>query len=446
MVLPAPIEAILARLQEAGYAAYAVGGCVRDRLSGREPHDWDVCTAARPPEIHAVFADGDVRDTGLRHGTVTLVVDHTPYEITTFRVDGVYADHRRPESVVFTDRVEADLARRDFTVNAMAYSPETGLVDPFGGRDDLERGLLRCVGDPAERFSEDALRILRALRFSARFGYRIEAHTDDALRALSPTLRAIAPERVKAELDGLLVGPHAASVLRAYPDVLGAVLPEILPCVGFEQHSPWHVYDIWEHTVRAVEAAPATALLRWTMLLHDLGKPACFSRDDAGVGHFYGHAKQSAALAEEVAARLRFSNEERDAVCELVRRHDAPIPPDKKTVRRLLGRIGRERFVMLLAVKRADNLAQAPGLAEPRLRELDTLRTLADEIERNSECTDLSRLAVNGRDLLALGYAPGPALGAELHRLLELVLNDPGQNDREILLALAAEDKTNGNG
>lgn len=441
MRLPETIESILSRLHGAGFAAYAVGGCVRDTLAGREPHDWDICTAARPEQVHAVFTGEDVRDTGLQHGTVTLVMDHVPYEITTFRVDGNYSDSRRPDSVAFTEDVTLDLARRDFTVNAMAYSPADGLLDPFGGREDLQNGVIRCVGDPRERFAEDALRILRALRFASRFGYSVEEETAAAVHGLAPTLARIAPERIKAELDGLLCGPAAAEVLRSFPDVIGVPIPEVLPCVGFGQRSPWHVYDVWEHTLRAVAAAPEEPLLRWTMLFHDLGKPPTFSLGLDGHGHFYGHAAESARIAAAVMDRLRFSNGERDAIAELVRRHDGVLAPDRKAVRRQLARIGRTQFHRLLAVKRADNLAQAPELAAPRLEELERLRALADEIERDGDCTDLQRLAVNGRDLLALGYPPGPALGAELQRLLELVLDDPAKNDRDALLRIAKDDK-----
>lgn len=442
MRLPKTIESILARLHGAGFAAYVVGGCVRDTLAGRAPHDWDICTAARPEQVHAVFVGGSVRDTGLQHGTVTLVVDRVPYEITTFRVDGNYSDSRRPDSVSFTDDVTLDLARRDFTVNAMAYSPADGLIDPFGGREDLNAGVIRCVGEPADRFAEDALRILRALRFASRFGFALEADTAAAVHELAPTLEKIAPERIKTELDGLLTGADAASVLRDFPDVLGVPVPELLPCVSFNQHSPWHIYDVWEHTWRAVAAAPSDPLLRWTMLFHDLGKPRTFSRDADGNGHFYGHAAESARIAEAVMDRLRFSNGEHAVIAELVRRHDGVIEPDKKIVRRLLGKLGREQFDRLLSVKRADNLAQAPGLAEPRLAALDELRALADAVEQDEDCTGLRSLAVNGRDLLALGYAPGPALGAELRRLLELVLDDPAKNARDTLLSLAKDDKT----
>ena len=441
MRLPETIAYILSRLRGAGFAAYAVGGCVRDTLAGREPHDWDVCTAARPEQVHAVFAGEDVRDTGLKHGTVTLVVAHMPCEITTFRVDGNYSDSRRPDSVSFTDDVTLDLARRDFTVNAMAYSPADGLIDPFGGREDLRNGVIRCVGKPRDRFAEDALRILRALRFASRFGYSVEANTAAAVRELAPTLDKIAPERIKAELDGVLTGPAAAEVLREFPDVIGVPLPELLPCVGFDQRSPWHVYDVWEHTLRSVAAAPEDPILRWTMLFHDLGKPPTFSVGPDGTGHFYGHAALSAQMADGIMARLRFSNGERAAVAELVRRHDGVIEPEKKFVRRQLARLGRAQFDRLLAVRRADNLAQAPTLAERRLAELDALRALADEVESGGDCTGLSALAVNGRDLLELGYRPGPALGAELRRLLERVLDDPSKNERDTLLNIAKDDK-----
>lgn len=444
MQLPAKIEYLLSRLTDAGFAAYVVGGCVRDALAGRTPHDYDVCTAARPEQVHVVFADHAVRDTGLAHGTVTVVLEHEAFEITTFRVDGAYSDSRHPDSVTFTEDIALDLARRDFTINAMAFHPAVGLVDPFGGRSDLRAGLLRCVGAPRERFSEDALRILRALRFSARFGYAVEESTAAALRDLAPSLAQIAPERVKAELDGLLVGRDTGAVLRDYPDVLGVVLPEILPCVGFDQHNPHHIYDVWEHTLRAVDAAPPDLILRWTMLLHDLGKPAAFTPGPDGVGHFYGHARVSAAYAGAIFDRLRFSNAERGAIGELIRRHDGMILPEKRAVRRLLGKIGRTQFDRLLEVRRADNAARAPELAAARFAEIDTIRALADEIERDDECTEAGGLAVNGRDLIARGYAPGPLLGAELKRLLDRVLDDPALNEKNTLLRLAEEDRKTG--
>ncbi len=441
MFLPQSIQYILDRLTGAGYAAYVVGGCVRDALTGRTPHDYDVCSSARPDQVREVFAGHAVRDTGLRHGTVTVVLGREPFEITTFRVDGAYSDSRHPDNVTFTDDIALDLARRDFTINAMAYHPKMGLVDPFGGREDLKAGVIRCVGAPHERFAEDALRILRALRFAARFGYRVEPATDAALRSLAPSLSRIAAERVKSELEKILLASDAGEILRAYPDVLGVVLPEILPCVGFEQKNPHHLYDVWEHTLRTVDAAPRDPILRWTMLFHDLGKPRTFSLDEHGVGHFYGHARVSAALADDIMARLRFSNAERETISELVRRHDGVIGPDKKAVRRLLAKLGRGQFDHLLAVHRADSMAQAPELTAPRLRVLAEIRALADEVERGGECTDARQLAVNGHDLIALGYVPGPALGAELNALLGRVLDDPALNEKNTLLRLAKEDK-----
>lgn len=441
MQLPEKVNYILSRLRAAGYEAYAVGGCVRDALLGIEPHDWDICTAAAPDETHAVFSGHSVRDTGLQHGTVTLVLDGEPFEITTFRVEGSYSDSRHPDSVRFTASIAEDLARRDFTINAMAYNGERGLVDPFGGQADLAAGLIRCVGDPAARFTEDALRILRAMRFAARFGFGVEPETAKAMRTLSGRLRLVAPERVRAELEGLLTAPGAADVLLGYPDVPGVVIPEILPCVGFDQLNPYHIYDVWEHTVRAVENIPPEPILRWTMLLHDLGKPPCFSEKGEGRrGHFYGHGRVSAVLADEIMMRLRFSNGDREAIRELVENHDRFIAPNKRAVRRELGRVGREQFDRSLLVRIADIKAQNPVYGPERLAEMEHIRALADEIEAADECVSLKTLAVRGDDLLAIGYRPGPALGAELRRLLSVVLDEPEKNDRETLLAIAARD------
>ena len=432
---------ILSRLRDAGYDAYVVGGCVRDALLGRAAHDWDICTAALPSQTHAVFAGLDVRDTGLRHGTVTLVIDREPFEITTFRVDGVYSDGRRPDSVAFTGSIREDLRRRDFTVNAMAYSPETGLIDPFGGQADLAAGVIRCVGGPAARFSEDALRILRALRFASRLGFRIEEETDAAMRAMSMRLADIASERVKVELEGMLTGPGVLPVLLAYPDVLGSVIPEITPCVGFDQLNPYHIYDVWEHTAHSVEAIAPEPVLRWTMLMHDLGKPACFSEKGEGRrGHFYGHGRVSAVLADGIMERLRFSAGERALIRELIENHDRFIAPNSRAVRRELSRVGRGQFERSLLVRIADIEAQNPEYGPPRLREMEQIRQLERDILAADECLTLKDLAVRGGDLIALGYRPGPALGKELERLLSVVLDEPGKNDRAYLLELAARD------
>lgn len=441
MLLPEKIQFILSRLREAGFNAYAVGGCVRDALLGIEPNDWDVCTSALPAQTHRVFGGLDVRDTGLKHGTVTLVLDREQFEITTFRVDGTYSDSRHPDSVRFTARVEEDLSRRDFTVNAMAYSPYAGLVDPFGGQADLAAGILRCVGVPEERFREDALRILRAMRFASRLGFVIEPETSAAMRRLAGTLKSIAGERVKTELERTLTGNGVMDVLRDYPDVLGEVIPEILPCIGFDQLNPYHIYDVWEHTIRSIGAIPPEPLLRWTMLMHDLGKPPCFSPEGLGKrGHFYGHGRVSAAMADSIMARLRFSSEEQRLIHELIEGHDRFIQPTERAVRRVLSRTGPEQFERAILVRIADISAQTPEYAPPRLAEMEQIRSLARRIIAEGDCLTLRDLAVRGSDLIALGYQPGPALGEELQKLLSLVLDDPEKNDRELLLSAARED------
>ena len=285
MNLPPAVSSLIARLNEAGFSAYAVGGCVRDTLLSKVPHDWDLCTSARPEQMLEVFRGEHVVETGLKHGTLTVVLDHVPYEITTFRTDGVYTDHRHPDSVTFVSDVAGDLARRDFTVNAMAYAPREGLVDLFGGREDLQKKIIRCVGVPAERFEEDALRILRALRFASVYDFTVDPETDKALRLLAPTLKKVAAERIRVELLKLLCGAGAGRILRTYPDVLAVVIPEITPMVGYDQQNHHHHFDLWEHTVQAVENIPPESDLRLTMLLHDMGKPSVRSVDEKGEAH-----------------------------------------------------------------------------------------------------------------------------------------------------------------
>lgn len=297
MTIPQDALTILQRLNDAGEEAYVVGGCVRDALLGVTPKDWDICTSARPEEMQRIFSGMHVVETGLKHGTLTVVLHHTPYEVTTFRVDGAYTDHRHPDGVTFVTDVTMDLARRDFTVNAMAYHPVRGLVDAFGGREDLARRLIRCVGRPEARFEEDALRILRALRFASVYDFDIDPETASAIHALYPTMAQVAAERIRVELSKLLCGKGVGRILRDYSDVITFLLPELAPSVGFEQHTPYHRFDVWEHTVRAVEAVAPTEALRLTMLLHDSGKPACFTMDAQGVGHAYGHQKRSTELA-----------------------------------------------------------------------------------------------------------------------------------------------------
>ena len=436
--IPEHVKTILSRLEAAGHEAYCVGGAVRDRLLGRAPGDWDVTTSALPEEVSALFAPHAL-PTGLRHGTVTVKPEGVPgVEVTTYRRDGAYSDCRRPDSVEFTASLEEDLARRDFTVNAMALDLRGALADPFGGGEDLKRGLLRAVGEPEKRFGEDALRILRGLRFAARLGFSVEAGTDRALRACAPLLERIAPERVREELTGILCGPYAETVLRSYPDVLGVVLPEIAPSVGFDQRSVYHCYDVWEHTARAVGAAPSAPVLRWTMLLHDLGKPDTFFLDGEGRGHFYGHWRKSAEYAGAILDRLRFDRRSRDLILTLVERHDCELPLSEKSVRKNLARYGEEAVRALLAVKRADNLAQAPEYRDRQVL-IGQWEDLLNLVLQEGACFSLRQLAVRGGDLTALGLR-GPAVGRVLQALLDQVLDGKLPNDREILLHCVREE------
>ena len=436
--MPEAIRAALERLEQAGYEAWLVGGCVRDRLMGRPVHDYDLTTSATPAEVEAVFAGEKVVKTGIAHGTVTVLLCGVPVEITTFRAESGYSDHRHPDAVSFTRSLRDDLARRDFTVNAVAMDARGALCDPFGGQADIRAGILRAVGDPAERFSEDALRILRALRFSSVLGFAIEENTAAAFAQLRGQLAYVSAERIYTELTKLLCGGNVRAVLMNYIDTLGEVLPELLPMRGFDQRNYHHVYDVLEHTARVVEGVPALPHLRWAALFHDAGKPACFTLDAKGVGHFYGHAEVSRTLAEGALRRLKADNATREAADLLIHWHDVPVEPTAPAVRRMLRKLGEAGFRDLLALKRADNLAQNPAYQD-RLKTYDALEALAEQILAENQAFRLKDLAINGEDLLALGMAPGPAMGQLLNRLLDEVVSDRLPNDREALLAAAGD-------
>lgn len=437
--LPAPVSAALRRLDAAGHEAYIVGGCVRDSLLGRVPTDWDVTTSALPEETKAAFPGCPVLETGIRHGTVTLLLDGMPLEVTTYRVDGAYSDHRRPDRVAFTRSLREDLARRDFTVNALAYHPDRGLVDYFGGREDLERGLLRCVGEPARRFEEDALRILRGMRFSAVLGFSIGEETARRMEEKKPLLEFVARERVAAELKKLLCGPAAAQALRAFPQVAAQILPELRPMFGFGQHNPYHCYDIWEHTLHAVEAVPPQLVLRLGMLFHDVGKPACFTLDDQGTGHFYGHEERGGELARQALHRLRFDSQTIRRVCLLVREHSVVLRPDPRRIRRQLSRWGAETLRQLWEVKVADCKAKGDSVAY-RLEGLEQTRLTLEQVLEEEQCFSLKDLQMNGNELIALGYR-GREIGAMLKTLLERVVDGELENTREALARYAADQK-----
>lgn len=432
--IPKYVQNVLSALEKAGYEAWCVGGCVRDSLLGRVPEDWDVTTSALPEETMAIF-DSHAFPTGLQHGTVTVRQEHKSIEVTTYRVDGTYHDHRRPDSVTFTRSLEEDLKRRDFTVNAMALSLGGELRDPFGGQADLETGILRCVGNPDRRFGEDALRILRGLRFAAVLGFEMDPATGESIHRNRELLQEIAVERIQVELMKLLCGKDAAKILRKFPDVLGVFWPEVLPMVGFDQRNYHHCYDVWEHTLHAVDAVPADPVLRCAILMHDIGKPRCFTVDDAGVGHFYGHGTISKELADQMLRRLKCSTEFRETVVRLVDWHDRDIPRTDKSIRRALRILGETDLRRLIAVKRADNLAQAPEFHDRQL-ELDKAEAILGKLLKENACFSLKQMQVNGHDLMTLGLT-GPVIGKTLNVLLDRIVNGELPNERDVLLAQA---------
>ena len=433
---PSGTKHILYTLTDAGYEAYLVGGCVRDLLRGVAPHDWDICTSARPKETEACFAGQQIIESGLKHGTVTVLEEGKPYEITTYRTEGPYSDSRRPDYVEFVSSLEADLARRDFTMNAIAMGLGGSLRDPFGGADDIKAGMIRCVGEPEQRFREDGLRVMRALRFGAVLGYQIEEKTAQAIHNNRTVLKHVAAERINVELCKLLVGGKAGEILRQYSDVLCEFWPELGPLVTLEQNTPWHCWGGWEHTIRAMEAAPAGRILRLTMLLHDIGKPDCKSTDEKGIDHFFGHPAISAKLADQMLRALKFDNKTREQVVTLVKHHDVRIPCQDRSIHKWLGRLGPETFFQLLEVKRADGMGQDYKLVKDRLAELEEMKARAEKMVAQGQCFSRKDLAISGQDIIAAGVAPGPEVGRVLNELLERVMNGETANERDMLLKL----------
>lgn len=426
---------VLDRLNACGHEAFVVGGCVRDSLLGREPNDWDVTTSALPDEVKACFSDLRTVETGLQHGTLTLLVEGSPIEVTTFRNDGIYLDHRHPVGVTFSKTVEEDLARRDFSVNAMAYHPARGLVDLFGGREDLKNRRICCVGDPVTRFREDGLRILRALRFASVLNFTLDADTERAVRSEKELLRFIAPERIREEFLKLICGQNAADVLRRYVEVIGQFLPELEACAGFAQNTKYHCYDVLEHTLVALSAAEPDPTVRLAVLLHDVGKPRCYTEDEQG-GHFKGHGPVGTAMTEEILRRLRFDNRTVATVSRLVEHHDHITPAEERAVKRLMQKMTDREILLLLEVQRCDRLAHAKGFDEPPAS-LAEIPAIMERIRAEDACLSLKTLAVRGDDLLALGYPEGKAIGQALGKLLDAVVDGHLPNDREALLAEA---------
>ena len=431
MFLPSPVRFCIDTLEAAGFAAYAVGGCVRDALLGLQPQDYDLCTAATPAQTAAVFSNFPLVRAGEKHGTIGVVLEGQVYEITTFRTEGDYTDSRHPGWVSFVPEVEQDLARRDFTVNAMAYSPTRGFADPFCGREDLQNHVLRAVREPSLRFTEDALRILRGVRFAVKYDLQPEEKTLDAMVALSPRLENIASERIFDELCKLLPLVKAEELLQFAP-ILCQVIPELGPTLGFDQKNAHHAYDIFTHIAHVTEAVPPQLPLRWAALLHDVGKPATFTLDEQGQGHFYGHAEKSAEMADTILRRLKAPNSLRQQVTQLVSLHMTLIHPEKKVVRRWLGRLGKETMEQLLTLQEADMGSKGTG-KPAELAQFAEIRRLMAEIQAENACLSLKDLAVNGRDLMALGYN-GKDIGVALQSLLEAVLDVHLPNEKDALL------------
>ncbi len=430
--LPPKVMMIIDTLQAKGYEAYAVGGCVRDSILGREPDDWDITTSAMPEEVKGLFPR--TIDTGIEHGTVTVMVDHQGFEVTTYRIDGKYEDARHPSEVTFTRNLTEDLKRRDFTINAMAYNAKDGLVDLFCGMDDLQKKQIRCVGDPMERFNEDALRILRAVRFSAQLGFSIEHGTIEAVRNLAPALSKISAERICTELTKLLLSEHPEYIKIAYEiGITGIILPEFDAMMETPQISPYHCYNVGEHTLVALKSIPADKVLRYTMLLHDTGKPAARKRDRYGVDHFRGHSEISERLCSKILRRLKMDNETIRRVKHLVKYHDWFIKPIEKEVRRAAFVVGTEPFSDLMKVQYADSLARDPSWIEQGIKRVEGVWELYKKIVGEGQCVSIKQLALNGNDLIKLGIPEGKQIGEALNAMMEAVLEDPERNNPTFL-------------
>lgn len=435
--IPENAKKVINQLNNSAFEAYAVGGCVRNAMMGIEPHDWDICTSAKPDEMERVFKDYETHDFGLKHGTLTVMSGGEAFEVTTYRIDGAYSDNRHPEQVTFTDDLTLDLSRRDFTCNAMAYNDKDGVIDPFGGAEDIKKGILRCVGDPDKRFNEDALRILRGLRFASTCGFDIEKSTAQSIHKNAALLNNIAYERIRSELTGLLRGEAVCKILTEFRDVIAVFIPEIKPTFDFPQHTKHHVYDVWQHIVHSIDSVEQNDILRMTMLLHDLGKPQACTTDKNGCNHFKGHQQISAELAEKILKRLRFPNEFSETCLKLILWHDERCSGSKKQIKRLLNNIGEENTRLLFKVQRADTAAQSEYLRAEKFASIDLAERQTEEILAENQCFNLKSLEVNGSDIKALGVKEGRAIGELLNKLLDDVIEERVPNEKGALLRLA---------
>lgn len=434
--VPEHVNFIIDTLYANGFEAYAVGGCVRDTLLGRTPQDWDITTSAKPQQVKSLFKK--TIDTGIEHGTVTVMIEHIGYEVTTYRIDGEYEDSRHPKEVTFTSNLVEDLKRRDFTINAMAYNDREGLVDAFDGISDLKNKVIRCVGDPMERFNEDALRMLRAVRFAAQLGFEIEEGTKDAVRRLAGTIAKISAERIQVEMVKLLVSAHPEEIRSAYELGLTAVfLPEFDVMMKTRQNNMHHMYTVGEHTIHAIMNIRPDKVLRITMLFHDIAKPVCKSVDEDGQEHYHGHPKEGARMTADILKRLKFDNDTIKRTCKLIEAHDDRPRINERNVRRAVNRIGIEQFPSLFEVKRADILAQSQYEREEKLRDVDEFERVYNEIIEKEQCIQKKDMHLNGRDLIQMGMKPGKQMGEVLDQIFEMVLDDPSLNDRQKLMELA---------
>lgn len=432
-------ESAIKLLQKSGYEAYAVGGCVRDMIMGRECQDTDITTSALPEKIKEVFSSFRTVDTGIRHGTVTVIIDGVPLEITTYRIEKGYSDGRHPDKVIFTPKLTEDLKRRDFTVNSIAYCPEKGFIDPFAGIDDIKRKVIRCVGNPTERFTEDSLRILRGLRFSSVLSFEIEKNTAEAMRECKELLKIVSNERIFSELSKLLCGRNVREIIVSYSDILEVILPEIKGMKGFDQHNFHHIYDILTHTAAVTESIPPLPHLRFAALFHDCGKTDCFSLDVKGIGHFYSHPSVSAKKADEALLRLRSDTKTREKVVKLVKVHDTPIEESERIIKKRLRSMGDELFFDLIKLQRADTKGLAPEF-HGREEHFDTLEKMAREILESEACFSLRDLKINGNDLIKEGFK-GREIGTALSSALEAVIDSRIKNEKEELLSFCLKHK-----
>lgn len=434
ILLPKEVEYVLNKLNNFGYDSYIVGGCVRDSILQRQPNDWDICTSALPDEMIEVFKEHEVIPTGLKHGTITVLIDKMPIEITTFRIDGEYSDNRRPDRVEFTTDIVEDLSRRDFTINAMAYNPHTGLIDPFNGADDIQNKIIRCVGDPYNRFAEDALRVLRAIRFSCQLEFEIEPMTTLAIKKMYINLGYISQERITSELNKMLVCKSFYRHLLEMPEVFSHIIPELSAGVGFHQLNPYHIYTVYDHIAYAVSYGEKDLVTKLALLFHDISKPHCGTYDSDGVAHYYGHGAVSAEMADKIMKRMKYDNDTREKVVELIKYHDATIEPKHKYIKKWLNRLGEEQFRRLLNVRTADILAQKTIPNDERFDRISMVLKLIDEILAAEECFTLKDLAINGKDLLVLGIPEGKQIGEILNVLLNMVIDDEIENNKDKLL------------